>query len=151
MTEPIRGREHTFRASTSPTTLLTLNRRGHWAKDDNLRAAWRAKGERLGRGIAMRYGPMEAPVRVVVWLYWPDRRRRDTGNYALTGKAIVDGLVDGGLIPDDNDARVLGPDMRRLWPDEIPPNTLQHLRVVVYEANHEALTSRPGMRERRTT
>ena len=45
-----------------------------------------------------------APVPVVVSLVipFPDRRTRDPHNYALVVKAVVDGLVLAGWVPDDN-------------------------------------------------
>jgi hypothetical protein len=39
------------------------------------------------------------------------------GNYYPTAKAILDGLVDAGVLPDDNDDHVTGPDMRRTRPN----------------------------------
>ena len=38
--------------------------------------------------------------------------RWDAGNLYPTAKAIVDGLVDAGVIPDDSNEWVTGPDMR---------------------------------------
>lgn len=39
-------------------------------------------------------------------------RRRDPGNWSPTAKAGIDGLVDAGVVPDDNSDRVLGGDPR---------------------------------------
>lgn len=43
------------------------------------------------------------PERIEVSLVWvvADRRRRDADNPVPTLKALCDGLVDGGLVPDD--------------------------------------------------
>lgn len=41
-----------------------------------------------------------------------DRRRRDPGNWYPSAKACVDGLVDAGVLDDDDHTRVIGPDMR---------------------------------------
>lgn len=42
-----------------------------------------------------------------------NNRSYDAGNLAPTAKAIVDGLVtDYGLLPDDSNEHVIGPDMR---------------------------------------
>ena len=38
--------------------------------------------------------------------------RRDLHNYMPTLKALVDGLVDAGLLPDDDARHLQGPDMR---------------------------------------
>lgn len=50
--------------------------------------------------------------RLVAWVRFPDGRRRDLHNYMPTLKALVDGLVDAGLLPDDDARRLQGPDMR---------------------------------------
>lgn len=39
-------------------------------------------------------------------------KRRDPGNWAPSAKAAVDGLVDAGILPDDNKDHLLGPDPR---------------------------------------
>lgn len=50
---------------------------------------------------------------IEITVTWPDRHRRDVNNWQPTAKPIVDGLVKAGLIPDDDDTHVTGPDMRR--------------------------------------
>ena len=50
--------------------------------------------------------------RLVAWVRFPDGRRRDLHNYMPTLKALVDGLVDAGLLPDDDSRHLQGPDMR---------------------------------------
>ncbi|MEJ6549861.1 hypothetical protein PQI66_09925 [Corynebacterium sp. USCH3] len=77
---------------------LNLNQRLHWRKKAAItrelrREAWvRARGMRLG-----------LYPHITVTLHWqaPDRRRRDSINPTPTHKALVDGLVDAGVIPDD--------------------------------------------------
>lgn len=69
---------------------------------------WRAQAARAARGVAQ-----VDWARIVVSYRFPDNTRRDVGNLQPTSKAIVDGLVDAGLFPDDNDLHVLGPDNRR--------------------------------------
>jgi crossover junction endodeoxyribonuclease RusA len=50
----------------------------------------------------------------IYFVIHPDLRasRRDPGNWAPTAKAAVDGLVDAGVLPDDDSTRLLGPDPR---------------------------------------
>lgn len=73
--------------------------------------AWReaarvyALQAKLPRGLAR--------VHVLARCHFVINRRRDVGNAYPTAKAAVDGLVDYGLIADDNDDILLGPDMRR--------------------------------------
>lgn len=89
--------------------LLNSNDRGHWGRrqrlTDALRgvAGWRAKAQ----GI-----PPLARAHVAGFYEPPDRRRRDPANWYPSFKACVDGLVDAKILPDDDAARVEGPDMR---------------------------------------
>jgi hypothetical protein len=50
----------------------------------------------------------------VYFVIHPDTsiKRRDPGNWAPSAKAAVDGLVDAGILPDDNKDHLLGPDPR---------------------------------------
>lgn len=41
-----------------------------------------------------------------------DRRRRDPANWYPSFKAAVDGVIDAGVLEDDDYTRVIGPDMR---------------------------------------
>ena len=77
---------------------ITANHRHHWAKKAKITKAIRheafirAKAARLPR-------VKHAQIRL---FYQPaDNRRRDPSNLMPTQKALVDGLVDAGLVPDD--------------------------------------------------
>lgn len=50
----------------------------------------------------------------VFYVIHPDTttRRRDPGNWSPSAKAAIDGLVDAGVLPDDNHTHLLGPDPR---------------------------------------
>jgi hypothetical protein len=56
--------------------------------------------------------PMLGRARIVAELRFPDRRRRDDHNYFPTVKAIVDGLVDYGLLADDSREYLVGTEIR---------------------------------------
>lgn len=92
-----------------PAALMSLNDRQHWAERARHTALWRqaawAAGLRFGAGQGR--GAL-APSIVQIDIAVPDPgRRRDPHNYAPTEKAIVDGLVDAGLWPDDTPRWVL--------------------------------------------
>ena len=99
-------------AYTIPRALiLTSNQRQHWAP--------KAKATRELRYIACCYGrqnldqaPTAFPVRCVVTIDYRDRRRRDAANLAPTVKAIIDVLVDAGILPDDSTDYLTGADPR---------------------------------------
>jgi crossover junction endodeoxyribonuclease RusA len=99
---------------------LNQNQRLHWA-EKNRRAqlvrntvAWKAKQLKLGQhqhlAAQLHYQP-------------GDNRRRDAPNLTATSKPAIDGLVDAGIVPDDNDQHVTehmplihrGPGERALW------------------------------------
>lgn len=95
---------------SGPPRLLTSNLRLHWATRALLTRQWResahwcAKAAGLPRGLDR--------VHIVVTVH-PAKggRLRDVGNVSV--KAVIDGIVDYGLIPDDDDAHLVGPDLRR--------------------------------------
>ncbi len=98
---------------------LSLNDRGHWTRRAGATRDWReiarlcVKADRVPR-LA------RADIRLVATP--PDRRRRDRTNLSPTYKAVVDGVVDAGVIPDDTPEFVdehmpelLPSDGHRLW------------------------------------
>ena len=88
--------------------LITANDKMHWAARSRLTKQLRQWGYLLGRegeGVA-RLGLTHA--RVEMEFAYPDRRRRDS-NLAPTVKALMDGLIDAVLLPDDADRFLDGP------------------------------------------
>lgn len=90
---------------------LNANQRHHWAvkcrKVHAIRsAAYFAAFRRVFNE------PPYLRAHLVVTVGWPDKRRRDVANLSPTIKAAIDGIVDAGLIPDDSDAHLVGPDLR---------------------------------------
>lgn len=88
------------------------DRYGHWAPRARVTADWRRLGCQTARRAWKGAPPIAVPVRVEVTFHRPDRRRYDVGNLALTSKATIDGLVDAGVLVDDDSAHVIGPDLR---------------------------------------
>lgn len=93
--------------------LLNANeiRRWHWTRIRPLARYWRTLAWARARNAWGRKAPLDR-ARVVVTYHWTDRRRRDPHNWSPTSKALVDGLVDAGLLPDDDLSRLDGPDER---------------------------------------
>lgn len=90
---------------------FTSNDRLHWRararKTRELReiAAWTARAQHTPRFVQ---------ARVVAHVSYPTNGRADPGNVVGTVlKALVDGLVDAGVFPDDDHEHVIGPDPRR--------------------------------------
>lgn len=111
---------------------LTSNQRlDRWTKAEHTRdlralARTEAAAQALPRGLHR--------VRIIAHLTYPDHRRRDANNAHPTTKALIDGLVDYGLIPDDNDRHLVGPDHR-------PDGTGPGYRVRLVVENLEGVTS----------
>lgn len=57
-------------------------------------------------------GPVLQRAHILGILHPHDERRRDAANWYPSFKAAVDGIVDAGVLEDDDHTRVLGPDMR---------------------------------------
>lgn len=111
---------------------LTANQRGSWQRSHRLISDWRTQAAWVAK--AHRVPPLVA-ARVVVELRFITTRRRDPANWAPTGKAIVDGLVDAGVFADDDAGRVVGPDMRLGKPSpQRYPMAVVHLLPVLDES-----------------
>ncbi len=114
--------------------LLTANDKFHWARRASLTKQlrqWACLLGREGEGVA-NLGLQHA--RVVVEFAYPDNRRRDRHNLAPTVKAVMDGLIDAGLLPDDADRFLDGP--HTVIADRLAEKRLglpmYELRVLVY-------------------
>lgn len=89
--------------------LLNANDRNHWARHHRVTrhlrytAAWLTRSQHI---------PALGRAHIVAVYEPPDRRRRDPANLYPSVKACVDGLVDAGVLPDDDAAHLEGPDMR---------------------------------------
>jgi len=84
----------------------------------------------------------------IFYVFHPDtangKRRRDSGNWSPSAKALVDGFVDAGVLPDDTHEHLLGPDPR--IGDPVPGS-----QIVLYitdldsiPADHLALLNPPN-------
>jgi hypothetical protein len=119
-------------ATEFPGKLLNVNsQRGHSRVYGRLADPWRKYGKR--KALALGVEALETPV--VIWAHFrfADNRRRDTSNLYPTLKALVDGFVDAGLIPDDCDGVIHGPHLQREYPNG-SPRLLVTLQSVGYEA-----------------
>lgn len=90
---------------------ITANQRQGWHARARLTKNWRdVAAWRSHRDL-----DLPAPIlraRVLIELRFCDKRRRDPANWAPTAKAVLDGLVDSAIFPDDSSEHVVGPDMR---------------------------------------
>lgn len=122
------------------TELLTSNQRlDRWAK------AARVKGLRqMGWGLARAQRiPHLDKIHAFGDIIVPDQRSRDANNWWPTFKALLDGVVDAGVLDNDDYRHVIGPDMRIIPPGEArwrkvyQRHLLVSLRIVEIEESHE--------------
>lgn len=84
---------------------LSANDRYHWAEKAR-RTKWlRQLGWATAHGSGLRLGTTH----VAAFIGYPTNRKADPANAGPTTKALIDGLVDAGVWPDDDSTYVLGP------------------------------------------
>ena len=97
----------------APCKFLNSNDRLHRMKAAQLTAIWRNAGtvavlDQIGKPVVAFSGRVHITAKV-----WKKKAGRwDVGNWYPSAKAAVDGIVQAGLIRDDSNEYVLGPDMR---------------------------------------
>lgn len=94
----------------APCDWLNSNQRLHRMVAARRVASWRSSA--FDAAMKRTDRAFEAPVHIVCTVHKTRAGRWDAGNLYPTAKAIVDGLVDAGVIPDDSNEWVTGPDMR---------------------------------------
>ncbi|HAP90834.1 MAG TPA: hypothetical protein DCR15_14380 [Arthrobacter bacterium] len=92
----------------APCAWLNSNDRRHRMAEAKLVKEWRESAW----AACQNHGPLNWPVTITAHVWKPKNGRYDPGNLYPTAKACVDGLVDAGLLPDDDHKHVVGPDMR---------------------------------------
>lgn len=94
---------------TIPKALwLSANDRLHWAEKARRTKALRAMG-----GWATDLPTGLGTTHVAAFIGYPRNGRADPSNAAPTVKALIDGLTDAGVWPDDDSTHVLGPTFLR--------------------------------------
>jgi hypothetical protein len=94
----------------APAPWLSANQRRDLRRQTPDRRAWRDAGLVHARRVHL---PKLQRAHLLAELCFQNRGRRDVHNFYVTVKALVDGLVDYGLLPDDSDDYLVGPDLRR--------------------------------------
>lgn len=89
---------------------LSSNQRLHWASKAKRTADLRAIGAMKAHLDGTRH---TEPVHITAHIGYPTAGRADPANAYPTIKALIDGMVQAGLLVDDSHEWVAGPDMRR--------------------------------------
>lgn len=90
--------------------LLNANQRLHWHDRAVKAADQRTMAYYSSHAYRQAHGTLQGRQHCTVTIDWPDRRRRDADNLIL--KHVIDGIVDAGVLEDDSDKHLVGPDRR---------------------------------------
>jgi crossover junction endodeoxyribonuclease RusA len=80
---------------------LTANGREHWAKRASRTKVLRWHARVLALDAIHTEGVRFRRADVLATIHYPTRRRQDPANASPTVKAMIDGCVDAGLLPDE--------------------------------------------------
>ena len=105
---------NTIVVKVHPANYLSANDRMHWAEKARRTKVLRQLGQLAWVDAK---SPHYERANLTVTITWPDRRKRDAHNAMPTIKALIDGMTHPvgsprGVLPDDNDAHLTGPDLR---------------------------------------
>lgn len=88
---------------------LSANARPHWAEKARKTKALRQLGWYVSHDSGLRLDTTH----VAAFIGYPRNGKADPANAAPTVKALIDGMVDGGVWPDDDSTHVIGPTFLR--------------------------------------
>ena len=95
---------------------MNANDRPHYREKARQTKEWREHAAECARRSGV--PPLTGVVRVIATVHIRDKRRREVSNFFPTYKAAIDGMVDAGILADDSDNHVIGPDPRRGYDHE---------------------------------
>ena len=119
-----------------PAPWLNSNDRRHRMAQAKITKAWREAASEVGVGLPT----FEQPVRIVAEVWKSRLGDYDAGNLYPTAKACVDGYRDAGILIEDNNRYVVGPDMRHGGKGE-PGLFFLFSKVLEITPNHTVETS----------
>ncbi|MFE3449655.1 hypothetical protein ACFXJ8_12035 [Nonomuraea sp. NPDC059194] len=111
--------------------LLNSNQRIHRVPASKITKAIREAGKDAAEEAGL---PPLARAHIFGVLRPATKGRRDPANWYPSFKAAVDGLVDAGVLPDDDDKHLVGPDMR-LGPVQRGSQLVLHIYELLEEAS----------------
>ena len=108
----------------APADWISENDRLYWAQRAKIVRAWRNAALIYARQARL---PKLERAHITATVHKGNRRAYDAHNLMPTAKACIDGLVTGkgrvkgyGLLPDDSNKHLTGPDMRAGTVDPVP-------------------------------
>lgn len=109
--------------------ILSINRlmSEHWRTRQKSSKYWRNAGKKAAENL----NQISPPTECHVYIYRSRGGRYDPGNYYPTAKAILDGMVDAGILPDDSYEYLDGPHLHHGGIDKNNP------RLEIFFTPHE--------------
>lgn len=95
----------------APCDWINSNHRSHRMEVAKRTAAWR-KAALVAAASDLAWTPFRTAVHITATVHKTRAGRWDAGNLYPTAKACVDGIVSAGVLVDDSNEYVIGPDMR---------------------------------------
>lgn len=114
----------------APADWISANDRGMWHRKARLTKEWREAAGWRARAAKV---PAMQRAEIAVQLVFPVRRRRDPHNWMPTVKAAVDGLVDVGVLPDDDSTHLTVTRIDQADADRLLPPRRGILRLLITE------------------
>jgi crossover junction endodeoxyribonuclease RusA len=105
---PVRDRKTGKHKTVGP--FINSNQRYHRHQEAKMTKAWRETAAM--RATQQRIPTFEGRVHIIAHIYKPRGGRWDPNNLWPTIKAAIDGIVDAGVLLDDDHTHLIGPDMR---------------------------------------
>lgn len=93
----------------APAPWVSMNDRSHWHAKAKLTKRWRTASAWQARAAKVR--PFTCPVRIRAVVHKATPNRYDAHNLAPTAKAVIDGLVDAGVLAGDDNDRLVSLEM----------------------------------------
>lgn len=108
------------------------DRKKHWTRERSEARAIRTTAQSLGvQALTRGTTPMRSPIAVTLAWAFPDARERDLENWS--SKALLDGLVDSGLIAGDSTRHIVRTE--RVEDPERSPKGMLRVTVVLAEVS----------------
>lgn len=120
-----------LRVDIPPNEWLTDNARLHWAAKSRRVRALRLRASYLAHDWDT--SPRSGRVRIIATIITRTRTRFDPTNADAAVKPILDGIVDAGILPDDDSTHLIGPDFRRGEPDPHLPRGWHRVEIRIEE------------------
>ena len=118
------SREMMLMITCPPSGWISSNQRDHWRTKAIKTKTWRNLAHWHANGAPA----FDQPVRIIATIHKATSHKFDAHNLQPTVKAAIDGIVDAGLIPDDDNDHLVGVEFRA-GEKRVPPCLVLRIEV----------------------